>query len=113
MDSENKIELAREAMLLFVKSLPVGCHFNIIRFGSRFESLFDDMTAIYDEQHARTAEVYAEHLKADLGGTDLVSLLLFNHHTWRKIYEFYFSCHLFFSCMPINQRLVVLVKYFF
>ena len=34
MEDENKIGLARQAMLLFLKSLPVNCHFNILRFGS-------------------------------------------------------------------------------
>lgn len=34
------IELAREAMLLFIRSLPLGTHFNIIRFGSMFDVLF-------------------------------------------------------------------------
>ena len=40
MEDENKIGLARQAMLLFLKSLPVNCHFNIIRFGSEYKSLF-------------------------------------------------------------------------
>ncbi|CAF1434855.1 unnamed protein product, partial [Adineta steineri] len=42
MDDENKIELARQAMLLFLKSLPVNCYFNIIRFGSDHQGLFSE-----------------------------------------------------------------------
>ncbi|CAF3940905.1 unnamed protein product, partial [Adineta steineri] len=44
MDDENKIELARQAMLLFLKSLPVNCYFNIIRFGSDHQGLFSEIT---------------------------------------------------------------------
>ena len=43
MDSENKIGLARRVMVLFLKSLPMGCRVNIIRFGSRYQNLFDDI----------------------------------------------------------------------
>ena len=34
MEGEGKIGFARQAMLLFLKSLPMHCHFNILRFGS-------------------------------------------------------------------------------
>ncbi|UJR20131.1 hypothetical protein I4U23_023263 [Adineta vaga] len=49
---ENKIGLARQAMLLFLKSLPVNCYFNIIRFGSNHRSLFPAVTTIYNEVNA-------------------------------------------------------------
>ena len=73
MGDENKIGLAREAMLLFLKSLPIGCYFNIIRFGSSYKSLFSDMTTIYNEDNVRQAEELISKMKADLGGTELVS----------------------------------------
>ncbi|CAF4485146.1 unnamed protein product [Rotaria sp. Silwood2] len=58
MDHENKIGLARQAMILFLKSLPVHCHFNIIRFGSNHEKLFNEATIVYDEENARKAEQF-------------------------------------------------------
>lgn len=73
MDGENKIGLARQAMLLFLKSLPVDCFFNIIRFGSNYKSLFSDMTVIYNEKNVRQAEQLINSMEADLGGTELVS----------------------------------------
>ncbi|KAK3602218.1 hypothetical protein CHS0354_039964 [Potamilus streckersoni] len=35
-----KIQNAKEALLLFLKSIPVDSYFNVIGFGSGFESLF-------------------------------------------------------------------------
>ncbi|CAF0841873.1 unnamed protein product [Rotaria sordida] len=75
MEDENKIGLAREAMLLFLKSLPVDCHFNIIRFGSNHVALFKEITSIYNEQNAQKAEQLTKHLRADLGGTELLGPL--------------------------------------
>ncbi|CAF3721594.1 unnamed protein product [Rotaria sp. Silwood1] len=72
MEDENKIGLVREAMLIFLKSLPINCHFNIIRFGSRYESLFEKRTVIYNEENVRKAEKLIEQMKADMGGTELL-----------------------------------------
>jgi len=73
MEDENKIGLARQAMLLFLKSLPINSYFNIIRFGSEYKSLFQDITVIYNEQNAQQAEKLINKMNADLGGTELVS----------------------------------------
>jgi uncharacterized protein with von Willebrand factor type A (vWA) domain len=34
-----KIDMVKEALLLFMQSLPVGCAFQIISFGTEFEKL--------------------------------------------------------------------------
>jgi len=75
MRNQNKMRLAKQAMLLFLKSLPVECHFNIIRFGSRYESLFQDITAVYNDHNARQAEELIDQMEADLGGTELVRII--------------------------------------
>ncbi|CAF1087603.1 unnamed protein product [Didymodactylos carnosus] len=72
MSDQNKIGLAREAMILFLKSLPVNCRFNIIRFGSDYKTLFNNVTDIYNEQNARQAEQLISQMLADLGGTELL-----------------------------------------
>ncbi|CAF3285884.1 unnamed protein product [Rotaria sp. Silwood2] len=74
MYDENRIGLAQDAMMLFVRSLPMGAHFNIIRFGSDFRVLFTDvlMTTVYDERTAKEAEDLARLMRADLGGTELL-----------------------------------------
>jgi hypothetical protein len=76
MRDDDKIGLARKAMLLFLKSLPVDCHFNIIRFGSSFSSLFSDqVTREYNEDSMRQAESLIKSMGADLGGTELLEPL--------------------------------------
>jgi hypothetical protein len=109
MSDENKIGLARQAMLLFLKNLPTGCHFNIIRFGSDYKSLFSDMTAIYNEDNVRQAEQLMNNMKADLGGTELVSCLVL---TLTNDFRFPFSCNLSNGSKRIHQFKVILVKFF-
>ncbi|CAF1269665.1 unnamed protein product [Rotaria sp. Silwood1] len=72
MQHENKIELVRQAIFVFLKSLPINCYFNIIRFGSDYESLFEKRTAIYNEENVRKAEELIECMQADMGGTELL-----------------------------------------
>jgi hypothetical protein len=48
MNDENKTGFARQAMLLFLKSLSLNCHFNIIRFGTKYETFFSDATHVYN-----------------------------------------------------------------
>ena len=35
----DRIEKAKEALALFIRSLPVGCHFSVISFGSKHTTL--------------------------------------------------------------------------
>jgi hypothetical protein len=77
MTEDNRIGLAKEAMLLFIRSLPVGSHFNIIRFGSHFEIHFKNeiLTVVYDEQTAKQAENLTRSMSANFGGTELLEPL--------------------------------------
>ena len=75
MTDENKIGLARQAMLLFLKSLPVDSHFNIIQFGSTHKTLFPTVTTVYNEKNAQKAEQLTNQMQANLGGTELVRLI--------------------------------------
>ena len=38
----DRIEAAQTALLVFLKSLPPGCYFNIVGFGSSFALLFPE-----------------------------------------------------------------------
>ncbi|CAF1510881.1 unnamed protein product [Adineta ricciae] len=75
MSDNNKIGLARQAISLFLKSLPINSYFNIIRFGSKYKTLFKDTTDLYNEDNAEKAEEYIKKINADLGGTELLNCL--------------------------------------
>ena len=62
---------ARETLILFLKSLPPGCTFNIMGFGSHFTSLFSTSVS-YNEQHVYEAITHAQSIQANLGGTELL-----------------------------------------
>ena len=74
MYEANGIGLAKEAMLLFIRGLPVGVNFNIIRFGSKYDILFknEGVTAVYNETTALLAETLAKSMDADFGGTEIL-----------------------------------------
>ncbi|CAF3644851.1 unnamed protein product [Rotaria sp. Silwood1] len=77
MEDENKIGLAREAMLLFIRSLPLNSYFNIIQFGSNYRILFENemMSVVYNEETAKQAEQLSYSMQADFGGTELLTPL--------------------------------------
>ncbi|CAF1596907.1 unnamed protein product, partial [Didymodactylos carnosus] len=75
MMDENKMGLAREAMELFLKSLPMKCRFNLVRFGTTYHALFNDVTVVYDELNASKAQQLISKMRADLGGTELLAPL--------------------------------------
>ena len=68
------IKSARETLALFLKSIPPGCSFNIIGFGSSYRLLFPKSVP-YDQKHLDEAIHHAETVQADLGGTELLSPL--------------------------------------
>jgi len=75
MNEENKINLARQAMILFLKSLPMNCQFNIVRFGSKYQTLFRQITEQYNEINVKHAQQFIRSMSADLGGTELLEPL--------------------------------------
>ena len=68
------IKEAAETLVLFLKSLPEACSFNIVGFGSQFEKLFPESVP-YNQSNLDKAIAHTEDLKADLGGTHLYSPL--------------------------------------
>jgi hypothetical protein len=64
MSDENKIDYARRAMSVFLKSLPIGSYFNIFRFGSTYKQFKKEQTTIeYNENSAKEANDYIKHMK--------------------------------------------------
>lgn len=55
-----KIDLAKEALCLFLKSLPVNSYFNVISFGSSYYSMED--ISIRSNDH--NVEVAIQHIES-------------------------------------------------
>ncbi|XP_015245181.1 PREDICTED: von Willebrand factor A domain-containing protein 5A-like isoform X1 [Cyprinodon variegatus] len=71
---ETRISSARDTLLLLLKSLPMGCYFNIYSFGSTFEHIFPKSME-YNEMTMEEALRKVEKMKDDLGGTDILQPL--------------------------------------
>ncbi|XP_039454037.1 von Willebrand factor A domain-containing protein 5A-like isoform X1 [Oreochromis aureus] len=72
--SNTRIRSARDTLLLLLKSLPVGCYFNIYSFGSRYEHIFLKSVE-YSQQTMEEALKKVEQMEADLGGTEILQPL--------------------------------------
>jgi ubiquitin len=71
------IKIAKTALLYFLKSLPENSFFNIISFGSEFETLFSGPGRKVDDEDISNAIEKISNYRADLGGTNLSSPLGF------------------------------------
>ncbi|KAH0787554.1 von Willebrand factor type A domain containing protein [Histomonas meleagridis] len=72
--SGSRISKARECLEIFIRSLPVQCMFNIVRFGSRFEELWK-ASQPYSQNSFDEAIRYVKEMQADLGGTNILPAL--------------------------------------
>ena len=72
--SGSYIKSASATLVLFLKSIPPGCSFNIIGFGSSYKKLFPESVS-YNQENLEFAIRHAESLRADLGGTELLNPL--------------------------------------
>lgn len=68
----DKIPTLRSALKVFLKSLPLGVHFNICSFGSSHRFLWPQSVP-YDEASLERAIELADTLQADMGGTEMYS----------------------------------------
>ena len=68
----SRIDAAKEALLLLLKSLPVGCTFNVISFGSGFHPLFQDGSRPYSKETLDSALELQGAMLANMGGTEIL-----------------------------------------
>ncbi|XP_066540605.1 von Willebrand factor A domain-containing protein 5A-like isoform X2 [Hoplias malabaricus] len=73
---------ARETLLLLLKSLPLGCYFNIYGFGSHFQSFFPKSVE-YTQKTMEEAMKKVAAINADMGGTELLKPL---NHIYSEVY---------------------------
>ncbi|XP_077579482.1 von Willebrand factor A domain-containing protein 5A-like isoform X2 [Stigmatopora nigra] len=71
---QTRISSARDTLLLLLKSLPMGCYFNIYSFGSTFEHLFPKSVE-YSQTTMEDALKKVGTMDADLGGTEILECL--------------------------------------
>ena len=73
----DRINMAKESLIYFLKSLPnTQSKFNIISFGSEYETIFTNFVDI-TENNINTAIEVSNKFDADLGGTELMGPLLY------------------------------------
>ena len=71
----SRIQMAKESLLYFLKSLPdTNSKFNVISFGSTYEVIFNDFVDITEENVNKAIDISHKY-DADLGGTELLGPL--------------------------------------
>ncbi|KAM3875308.1 von Willebrand factor A domain-containing protein 5A-like [Diretmus argenteus] len=71
---QSRIGSARDTLLLLLKSLPMGCYFNIYSFGSRYDHIFPKSVE-YSQKSIDEALKVVEKMKANMGGTEILQPL--------------------------------------
>jgi len=74
----DRISVTREALKLFIQSLPVGCHFSIISFGTKAEALpykGKDVIFPYNDTTLEKAKKEIDKFGANFGGTNILKPL--------------------------------------
>nr|XP_034358969.1 von Willebrand factor A domain-containing protein 5B1 isoform X2 [Arvicanthis niloticus] len=72
--SKTSIQCIKEAMLVALKSLMPACLFNVVGFGSTFRTVFTS-SRIYNEENLAVACDCIQRIRADMGGTNMLSPL--------------------------------------
>ena len=70
----DSIDQARRALALSIRALEEGDTFNVVRFGSKWKSLWRRPRP-FDERTLEEATAYIENAEADLGGTEIMAPL--------------------------------------
>jgi hypothetical protein len=73
--SGSRIQRAGECLQFFLRSLPTGCFFDIVCFGSTFTSYFNQLVE-YNDDNLKKSINLASKLNANLGGTEILEPLL-------------------------------------
>lgn len=72
--SQLRIDVAKETLILLLKSLPLGCYFNIYEFGSTYEAFFPNSVK-YAQSTVEEALQRVKLMRANLGGTEILTPL--------------------------------------
>nr|KAF6468647.1 hypothetical protein HJG63_020551 [Rousettus aegyptiacus] len=72
--SQLRIEVAKETLILLLKSLPIGFYFNVYGFGSRYEPFFH-RSVKYTQRTMDKAQRRVKLMRADLRGMEILTPL--------------------------------------
>ena len=75
MSLNNRMRIAREACVLFMRSLPEGCKFSIISFGSHFSPLRRGEVLDYNDANKDAAIQEIDLFDDNFGGTQILQPL--------------------------------------
>lgn len=99
-----KLYNAKQALVLFLKSLPDDCYFNIISFGSGWNSMSPYKSVKNDQTSIETAIAFLEYLVADTNGETDMQEMIANMHTTLKIQQGYKrQIFVIADCAPSNN----------
>lgn len=70
----DSIAQAKRALLLSIRALNEGDTFNVIRFGSRMDKMWNK-PRVFSQENLDEANRYVERISADLGGTEILNPL--------------------------------------
>ena len=116
MDDHNRINIALEALKLFLLSLPAKCGFQIISFGS-FHCWLDekrDLLPYNDENLKRIKDEIVGYKDAFLGGTELYNPLkeLFELKKHEKFKDQHWNVFLLTDgCVSDHKKITDLIKF--
>ncbi|XP_078140369.1 von Willebrand factor A domain-containing protein 5A-like [Centroberyx gerrardi] len=71
---QTRVGSARDTLLLLLKSLPMGCYFNIYSFGSSYDHIFPKSVE-YSQKSMDEALKIVEKMEANMGGTEILQPL--------------------------------------
>ena len=77
------LEVAVQALILFLQSLPAGSYYQIIGFGSYYK-LYDKSPKEYTQKNIEESIGSVKTLYGDLGGTDIYSPLNYIYHYYES-----------------------------
>ena len=84
--NKEPMKIARNALKLFIQSLPVGSVYQIIGFGSNYKK-YDEIPKEYTKKNIKESLKIIDNLEADLGGTNMFDPLkdIYNSSVYDKI----------------------------
>lgn len=70
--SGSRVQKAKEALIIFLKSLPLNSYFNVVSFGTNFDLMNKTESIKCTEESLENAINEVKNYSANLGGTEIL-----------------------------------------